>query len=59
MIKAYSSVETPASFFQTRLTAHLFLVPLPVIDQAIDLIMSGDIVHYIYDPAQQDLVRFD
>lgn len=32
-----------------------FSVPLPVIDQAIDLILTGDIVDYEYDPATQKL----
>ncbi len=34
-----------------------FLVPFPVIDHAVDLILSGDIVNYVYDPAQQDLIE--
>ena len=34
-----------------------FDVPLTVIDQAIDLIMSGEIVGYRYDPRKQHLVR--
>ena len=34
-----------------------FLVPLPVIDRAMQLIMSGDIVRYVYDPAVGDLVE--
>ncbi|MFI0400106.1 MAG: GIY-YIG nuclease family protein [Thiolinea sp.] len=33
-----------------------FVVPLPVIDQAIRLLMTGQIVHYQYDAAQQALV---
>jgi Meiotically up-regulated gene 113 len=32
-----------------------FVVPLPVIDQAIELIISGGIVDYVYDPASQTL----
>lgn len=36
-----------------------FSVPLPVINQAIDLITSGDIVNYIYDAAGQRLVGRD
>lgn len=35
-----------------------FSVPLPVINQAIDLITSGDIVNYTYDIAAQRLVRY-
>ena len=34
-----------------------FLVPLPVIDRAIDLIISGEIVRYTYDPGLQELVE--
>lgn len=34
-----------------------FVVPLPVIDRAIDLIMSGEIVDYVYDPAVGELVE--
>lgn len=33
-----------------------FLVPLKVIDEAIDLIMSGDIVDYVYNPSAGQLV---
>lgn len=36
-----------------------FLVPLDVINKAIDLIESGEIVHYAYDPSQQKLVKRD
>jgi hypothetical protein len=36
-----------------------FVVPRNVIDQAIDLIMSGDIVGYVYDRASQRLVERD
>lgn len=34
-----------------------FVVPIGVIDQAIDLIMSGDIVGYVYDQASQRLAE--
>jgi hypothetical protein len=34
-----------------------FVVPIKVIDQAIDLIMSGDIVGYVYDAKAQKLVE--
>lgn len=34
-----------------------FLVPLPVINEAIELIMSGEIVDYSYDPMSQTLVK--
>ena len=34
-----------------------FLVPLPVINEAIELIMSGEIVDYSYDPSSQALVK--
>ncbi|MBB3036274.1 hypothetical protein [Hoyosella altamirensis] len=34
-----------------------FVVPLNVIDQAIDLIISGDIVGYVYDARSQKLIR--
>ncbi|MCT1464586.1 GIY-YIG nuclease family protein [Corynebacterium sanguinis] len=34
-----------------------FIVPLRVIDQAIDLIMSGEIVDYVYEPAVGELAR--
>lgn len=34
-----------------------FSVPLPIINQAIDLITSGDIVNYTYDTASQRLVE--
>lgn len=34
-----------------------FVVPRSVIDQAIDLIISGDIVGYVYDPQTQRLVK--
>ena len=33
-----------------------FLVPLPVIDRATELIMSGDIVSYAYDPSVEELL---
>ncbi|WKD57004.1 hypothetical protein CAPI_02150 [Corynebacterium capitovis DSM 44611] len=33
-----------------------FLAPLSVIDHAVDLIMSGEIVNYLYDPAVGELV---
>lgn len=36
-----------------------FVVPRNVIDQAIDLIMSGEIVSYVYDPASQRLIERD
>lgn len=36
-----------------------FLVPFPVIDHAVDLILSGGIVNYVYDPAQQDLIEIE
>jgi hypothetical protein len=34
-----------------------YVVPIKVIDQAIDLIMSGDIVGYVYDTKAQKLVE--
>jgi hypothetical protein len=34
-----------------------FVVPRDVIDQAINLIISGDIVGYLYDPRTQKLVK--
>jgi len=34
-----------------------FSVPLPVINQAIDLISSGDIVHFVYDTGSRRLVE--
>ncbi len=34
-----------------------FVVPLNVIDQAIELIISGDIVDYVYDARSQKLIR--
>lgn len=36
-----------------------FRVPLPVINQAIDLITSGEIVDYVYEPALQRLIERD
>ncbi|MCG7260544.1 GIY-YIG nuclease family protein [Corynebacterium guaraldiae] len=33
-----------------------FVAPLPVINQAIKMIMTGDIVNVVYDPAQEQLV---
>ena len=36
-----------------------FVVPRDVIDQAIDLIISGDIVSYVYDAKAQKLVARD
>lgn len=36
-----------------------FVVPFAVIDQAIDLIISGDIVRYVYDPQAQKLIGRD
>lgn len=33
-----------------------FLVPITVIDRAIEMIMSGDIVDYVYEPSVGDLV---
>lgn len=35
-----------------------FLVPRPIIDQAIDLIVSGEIVKYVYDAERQRLVEW-
>lgn len=37
--------------------AEWFVVPLNVIDQAIELIISGDIVGYVYDARAQKLVK--
>lgn len=34
-----------------------FVVPLSVINQAISMIMSGEITYYVYDPAAQRLVE--
>lgn len=34
-----------------------FLVPLPVINEAIELIISGEIVNYSYDPMSQALMK--
>jgi len=34
-----------------------FLVPLPVIDEAVKRIQDGSITDYVYDPAQAMLVR--
>ena len=34
-----------------------FVVPLPVIDRAIELIMCGEIVGYVYDPVVGELVE--
>lgn len=34
-----------------------YVVPIKVIDQAVDLIMSGDIVGFVYDPKTQKLVE--
>jgi hypothetical protein len=34
-----------------------FVVPLNVINQAINMIMSSEIVDYVYDPAAQQLVN--
>lgn len=34
-----------------------YVVPRDVIDQAVDLIMSGDIVGYVYDPQTRKLVQ--
>lgn len=34
-----------------------FSVPLPIINQAIDLILSGDIVHFVYDVGSRRLVE--
>ncbi|GAA3762865.1 GIY-YIG nuclease family protein [Microbacterium kribbense] len=34
-----------------------FVVPLSVIDQAVNLIISGDIVGYVYDASAQKLIR--
>jgi hypothetical protein len=36
-----------------------FLVPLPVIDQAVQHIINGSITNLIYDPASASLVRAD
>lgn len=33
-----------------------FIVPAPVIERAINMIISGDIVDYVYDKAREDLV---
>lgn len=60
--KVFASARLDASvtdaFGGSVAATEWFLVPFPVIDQAVDLIMSGEIVDYVYDPAQQDLVRF-
>jgi hypothetical protein len=34
-----------------------FVVPRDVIDRAIELIISGDIVRYAYDPTTQQLIE--
>lgn len=34
-----------------------FVVPLNVVDQAIELIISGDIIEYVYDARSQKLIR--
>lgn len=34
-----------------------FVVPITVIDQAIDLILSGDIVHFVYDSRARKLIE--
>lgn len=36
-----------------------FVVPRDVIDQAIDLIISGDIIGFVYDANAQKLVHRD
>ena len=36
-----------------------FLVPLQVIDDAVELIGSGEIVHYVFDPASEQLIKTD
>lgn len=36
--------------------AEWFMVPFDVIDQAIDMILTGDIVDFVYDKNEQDLV---
>lgn len=43
--------------WKTYEPAEWFSVPLPVINQAIDLIVSGDIIDYTYDPQSQQLVN--
>jgi hypothetical protein len=56
-------------FIKTKLDLHItdklrekyipdewFVVPFPIIDQAVQLIINGEIVHYEYDAAKQDLV---
>lgn len=59
--KVFASARLDASvtdaFGGSVAATEWFLVPLPVIDHAVDLIMSGEIIDYIYDPAQQDLVQ--
>ena len=35
-----------------------FVVPLPIIDKAIDLILSGDIVNYRYDSDNKTIIAF-
>lgn len=37
--------------------AEWFVVPLKVIDEAIELIISGDIVHYVDNPSVGKLVK--
>lgn len=58
--RVFSSVRLDAAVVDevggSTAATEWFLVPLPVIDRAIGLIMSGEIVDYVYAPAAGDLV---
>ncbi len=59
--RVFASVRLDASVLDgvggTTAATEWFVVPLTVIDRAIELIMSDDIVHYVYDPAAGQLVE--
>ena len=42
-----------------RAATEWYVVSLNIIDEVIQLIVSGDIVHYVYDAASKSLVRVD
>ena len=56
---AQLDIEIPDRFGNPVVPREWFLVPLFVIDEAVDRIKDGTITGYSYDPAQAALVRVD
>ncbi|MEM1150417.1 MAG: GIY-YIG nuclease family protein [Pseudomonadota bacterium] len=53
------TVSIPDRFGQQVKPREWFLVPLDVIDQAVELVRAGRLPHYSYDPQLADLVQSD